>query len=206
MQPSAATPGAGGSSRRSRTADVGMVVEVVVELMRSTLSELLQPNAVDAALRKAQKSAAFKGLLSNARGGPKAAKTPGKLRSSYTAFVQECFHALKAAGIQSDLVTVGGIWKVLPAHLRNDLEERFSAVKCASPPPSRALRCAAGTCLRLASTPLAPLPPPRSARAVWTGDAPPAITVVTVPCCCAVTTQGRLQREDWRGRVRQPLG
>lgn len=127
----AATPGGG---RRSRAVDGGAIIEAVVELMRETLSELLAPAAVEAALRKAQKGAAMKALLSRAKGAPKGPKTPGKLRSAYTAFVQECFHALKEANIQSDLQTVAGLWKLLPAHVISDVQGRFNAIKCVGQP------------------------------------------------------------------------
>eukprot|EP00878_Enallax_costatus_P022705 GHUV01024108.1.p1 GENE.GHUV01024108.1~~GHUV01024108.1.p1 ORF type:complete len:136 (+),score=23.13 GHUV01024108.1:161-568(+) len=127
------TPHAAASHRASK-GDPAVMVEGIFELLRCTLSEALKPELVERALDKARKQPAVRAMLAQAKlrgsgAAAKAARGPSPLRSAYNAFVQECFHHLKAANIQVGLMEVSGLWNVLPETQKAEFNKRFGGVK-----------------------------------------------------------------------------
>lgn len=123
-----ATPASGMS--RSRTIDAAILVEGISELVKGTLSELFNPDKVDAAMAKVQKLPAYKAMMAKLKSKAKgAAKGPVPLRNSYAIFVQDFLAHVKAAGHTVTLMEASSIWRVLPAELKQDLSSRYTDVK-----------------------------------------------------------------------------
>lgn len=119
---------------RASKGDPSVMVEGIFELLRCALSEALKPELVERALDKARKQPAVKAMLAQAKvrgssAAAKAARGPSNMRSAYNAFVQECFHHLKAANIQVGLMEIGGLWNVLPDAQKAEMNKRFGGVK-----------------------------------------------------------------------------
>ncbi|KAF8055815.1 hypothetical protein HT031_006590 [Scenedesmus sp. PABB004] len=116
--------------KKRASAAQSAVVAGLMDFMRATLSELLNPEAVDAAMKRAAKLPSVKAAMGAKAGKAfKGPKGSAPIRSNYNVFVQAAMHALKEAGVECSLTEVGGVWKALPEGQKEDLNRRYTAAR-----------------------------------------------------------------------------
>lgn len=123
----AATCAAPAVKRRRKNADPRVIVAGVLALLKSVLSQFLNPDKVDAALEKAKELPAVKAMLDlqNCDGS---SSGPCLLRSAYNAFVQDFVNKVKAGGVESSLQQAAGIWSVLPEEKKKEIHSRYTGI------------------------------------------------------------------------------
>ncbi|KIZ02359.1 hypothetical protein MNEG_5597 [Monoraphidium neglectum] len=119
--------------RARNVANASAIMEGMFELVRSTLTAVLNEEQVDRAIAQAKKLPAVKRMLAGVK-APKAAGGgggPKAVRSAYMAFTTLTMAALKASnrGDLANMTLVGQTWNKLPPAVKGKVEERLNALK-----------------------------------------------------------------------------